>query len=345
MQSSDLLSTLDGTRLDADTPDTVRLSATEAAALGIGAMRRLGYSEEDAKLVVAQLVENALCGYQFASLPRILAIAADVRTRSPQQPIKIVRETPTSALINGGNHLGYISVHFGTRIAIDKAKRHGFSMVGIYNSHSSGRNAYFVEMIAKEGMVGIHSASTIPRVLPLGGSRPGLGTNPISVGFPSSNGPVILDMSTASITTGEVMLAAHLGVDIPEGIGFDEHGNPSCNPNEVLKGGWLPFGGHRGYGLSFAVQALGLLAGAALARGEVQDYGFLLLVLDPNLMLADNAFPAQMAELVRRIKLIPPRSGVDEIRIPSERAFRERSRRLQEGVVFDRKTIDSLNAL
>jgi LDH2 family malate/lactate/ureidoglycolate dehydrogenase len=321
------------------------MSASEATALGMRAMLRIGYSEEDAKIVVDQLIENALCGYRFASLPRILAFAADDRTRSAPQPISIARETPVSALIDGGNHLGYISVHFGARVAIDKAKHQGLSMVGIYNSHSSGRNAYFVEMIARAGFIGIHTASTMPRVLPIGAKRPALGTNPLCIGFPSTSGPVIFDMSTASITTGEIMLAAHLGVDIPEGIGFDEHGNPTRDPHEVLKGGWLPFGDHRGYGLSFVVQALGLLAGAALTRGEVQDYGFLLLAIDPRLMLSEEAFPSQMAELVRKIKGTPRRSGVDEIRIPSERAFRERSRRLREGVVFDRKVVDSLNAL
>ena len=77
----------------------------------------------------------------------------------------------------------------------------------------------------------------------------------------------------------------------------------------------------------------------------MQDYGFLFWVLDPKLMLPGGEFPAQMAELVRKIKATPKRPGVEEIRIPSERAYRERERRRNEGLVFDRKVIDSLNAL
>ena len=331
--------------LDVDTPDTVRLAVAQAAELGERALRRIGYPDDEAKIIVDQLIDNALCGYRFASLPRILAIAADAKTRRARRPVTVVHETPLSALIDGGNNVGYVSVYRGTRIAIDKAKLSGFASVGIYNSYYSGRNAYFVEMIAQAGLVGIHVASAQPRVLPIGGTRPALGTNPICIGFPSAQGPVVFDIGTAALMWGEVMLHAHIGKELPEGIGFDARGNPTRDAKAVLEGGVVPFGEHKGYGLSFAVQALGLLAGAALAAGKVQDYGFLLLVLDPKLMLPGGEFPAQMAELVAKIKATPRRPGVDEIRIPSERAYRERARRRQEGLVFDRQVVDSLNAL
>ncbi len=86
------------------------------------------------------------------------------------------------------------------------------------------------------------------------------------------------------------------------------------------------------------IQALGLLAGSG-----VQGYGFLFIAIDPAMMLPD--FEAQMAELVARIKATPRQPGVDEIRIPSERAFREREIRRVEGIVLDRKVVDALNAL
>ena len=331
--------------LDADRPDTMRLGVAEATAVGVRALRALGYPADEAQIIVDQLIDNALCGYRFASLPRILAIAGDAKTRAPRRPVEIVHETPLSALIDGGNNVGYVSCYRGTRIAIDKAKRSGFCSVGVYDSYYSGRNAYFVEMIAREGLVGIHVASAQPRVLPIGGRRPALGTNPLCIGFPSDTGPVVFDMGTAALMWGEVMLHAHLGKDLPEGIGFDADGNPTCDAAAVLGGGVVPFGDHKGYGLSFAVQALGLLAGAALAKGRVQDYGFLFLVIDPKLMLPGGEFPAQMAALVAAIKGTPRRPGVDEIRIPSERAYRERDRRRAEGLVFDRKVIESLNAL
>ena len=334
-----------GGLLDADTPDTVRMSPADAAELSRGALLRIGYTEGEAQIITDQLIDNALCGYRFASLPRILAIAGDEKTRKARRPLKIVHETPLSALIDGGNNVGYVSVYHATQLAIKKAQASGFASVGVYDSYYSGRNAYFVEMIAKAGLVGIHAASAHPRVLPIGGLKPAFGTNPLCFGFPSANGPVIYDMGTASIMVGEIQLFAHIGQELPEGIAFDAEGNPTRDPNAALKGGWVPFGGHKGHGLSFAIQALGLLAGAALARGKVQDYGFLLFVLDPKIMLPGGEFPGQMAELVTAIKATPRRPGVDEIRIPSERAFRERERRRREGLVFDRKVIESLKAL
>ena len=331
--------------LDADRADSVRMSEAEASAIGMRALKAIGYNEEDAKIVVDQLIDNALCGYRFASLPRILAIATDPKHLKGRQPIKIDHETPLSARMDGANNIGYVTCYRAAMLAAEKAKKTGFASVGVYNSYYSGRNAYFVEQIVKQGLVAFHIASAQPRVLPIGGKRPALGTNPICIGFPSDNGPVVFDMGTAALMWGDVMLHAHLGEELPAGIGFDKEGNASTNAAAVLEGGVVPFGGHKGYVLSLAVQSLGLLAGSALAKGQVSDYGFLFWVMDPQLMLPGGEFKAQMAELVQFIKSTPKRPGVEEIRIPSERAYRERERRRAEGLVYDRKVIDSLNAL
>ena len=331
--------------LDADAPGTVRLAVAEAVALGERALTRVGYSGEDARIIVDQLVDNALCGYKFAGLPRLLAIAGDEKTAKARTPVKIVHETPVSALLDGGNNVGYIAAYRAAEVAIRKARAGGMASVGAYNSYFSGRNGYFAEKIVREGLVAFHVSSAYPRVLPPGAARPMLGTNPICFGFPSDDGPVIFDMGTASLMWGEVMLHAHLKEPLPEGVGFDERGNPSRDAAAVLKGGVAPFGGHKGYGLSFAIQALGLLAGSALAHGQVRDYGFLFWALDPNVMLPGGEFKNQMSEYVRQIKATPRRPGVEEIRIPSERAFRERERRRSEGIVIESKVVEYLRAL
>jgi len=331
--------------LDADRPDTVRLTVAEATELGERALKRVGYGGEDARIIVDQLVDNALCGYRFAGLPRLLAIAGDERTGRSRSAVRIEHETPVSALLDGGNNVGYIAAWRAAEVAIRKAKTAGMASVGAYNSYYSGRNAYFVEKIVREGLVAFHVSSAYPRVLPPGAARPMLGTNPICFGFPSADGPVIVDMGTASLMWGEVMLHAHLGKPLPQGVGFDEHGNPSLDAAAVLKGGVAPFGGHKGYALSFAIQALGLLAGAALTRGQVRDYGFLFWALDPEIMLPGGQFAGQMSEYVRQIREAPRQPGVAEVRVPSERAFRERERRRKEGIVIEKKVVESLRAL
>jgi LDH2 family malate/lactate/ureidoglycolate dehydrogenase len=331
--------------LDPDGPDTIRLEVSEARMLGEATLRRIGFPADEASIIADQLIDNALCGYRFASLPRILAIAEDAKTAKPRTAVRVIRETPVSALVDGGNNVGYVAAWRGAEIAIAKAKASGIAIVGVHNSYYSGRNAYYVEQIVRSGLVAIHTASARPHVVPPGGRAPALGTNPISIGFPSANGPVIYDIGTASVMWGEVLLMARLGQALPEGVGFDADGRPTRDARAVRQGGVAPFGGHKGYGLSFAIQALGLLAGAALPHGDVQDYGFLFIAIDPAMMLPEGDFAAQMAELVARIKATPRQPGVDEIRIPSERAFREREQRRVEGIVLDRKVFDALHAL
>ena len=100
--------------------------------------------------------------------------------------------------------------------------------------------------------------------MPPGATRPALGTNPIAFGFPSADGPVIFDTGTASLMWGEVLLAAETGEKLPPGVAFDADGNPTVDGRAAARGGVTAFGGHKGYGLAFAIQALGLLAGAAI---------------------------------------------------------------------------------
>ena len=126
-------------------------------------------------------------------------------------------------------------------------------------------------------------------------------------------------MGTAALQWGEVLLHAELGVPLPAGVGLDQEGQPTRDARAALLGGVLPFGGHKGYGLSFVVQAMGLLAGAALARGQVQDYGFLFITFDPGLLIPADEFKRQVSELIAD-KATPRQPGVEEIRIPSERA-------------------------
>ena len=330
--------------LDPDRADGVRLSVAEARALGEATLRRIGYPVDEAAIITDQLIDNALCGYRFASLPRILAIAEDEKTDRPRSPVRMVRETPVSALVDGGNKVGYVAAYRGAEIAIAKAKTSGIAIVGVHNSYYSGRNAYYVEQIVRAGSGRDPHRQCQTARAAARRARPALGTNPFSIGFPSANGPVIYDIGTASLMWGEVLLMARLGEALPEGIGFDGDGNPTRDARAVAQdGGVTPFGGHKGYGLSFAIQALGLLAGAAIPRDDVQDYGFLFIAIDPAILLPD--FAEQMAELVARIKATPRQPGVDEIRIPSERAFREREQRRIEGIVLDRKVVEALNAL
>jgi L-2-hydroxycarboxylate dehydrogenase (NAD+) len=327
------------------TVNHVTLSAGEATALAERALQRIGFSGDEARIIAANLVDAELCGYPALGLARILTIAEHPRTRQPRTAVSVVHDTAVSALIDGGNYVGLYAVYRAAQIAVDKARASRIALVGVHNSYLSGRNAYYLEMIARAGFVGIHLACSRPVVVPPGGRVPAFGTNPIAFGLPAEPHPFIFDMGTAAVNHGDVVLASRLRQLLPEGVAVDAEGRPTRDPAAALAGGILPFGGHKGYGLSLTIQALGLLAGAALPRGEVQDFGFLFVVIDPGLLIPAEAFKRQLAELIDRVRSTPRQPGVEEIRIPSERASRERERRRREGIVVERRLYDSIDAL
>ena len=332
-----------------ETPDYVCLSVAEAMALCMNTLASIGLASDEAEAISSHLVDAACCGYSFAGLPRIVEMAKDPLIAAARQPMRVVRETPVSMLVDGGNRIGYYTVHEGAKMAVRKAKESGIALVGVYNSTPySGRNAYYVEPAARENLVGMLFSSVMPTVAPEGGARPMLGTNPLAIALPTGGDPMIYDIGTAAIMRGDIALHALLNKELPEGVAIDARGMETRDPHRAIEGSILPFGGrdrHKGFGLSLTIQALGLLAGASLPSGDVQGWGQLFIVFDPDLLMPQEQFKRDIDELIARIKATPLRPGATEIRIPSERAFRERERARREGIRVDRKVVDSLNAI
>jgi len=323
--------------------EAVTVTIHEAHTLGCAALEGIGLTAGEARIVVDHLIDNSLCGYRFAGLPRILALADSADIKRPRTPITIVHETPVSARVDGGNHVGYVAMHRCADIAIEKATTNGIALVGAHNSWFSGRNAYYLEKIARAGFIGIHTVGATPFVVPPGATKRFLGTNPIAIALPGEPDPLMFDMGTAAMMSGEVLLKSYLGEDFPDGIGVDAEGRPTNSAAEMVKGGVLPFGGHKGFGLSLMIQALGLLGGAKAPGGDEIDRGFLFIVFDPALLTPREDFKVELAKLIARVKALPKQPGVDEIRIPSERGFREREERLIAGsFTIDRPVYDRL---
>ena len=325
--------------------DKILLTASEAAAAGERALQRIGYAADEAGVIAAHLIESELMGYPALGLTRVLTIAEHPRTREPRQPLAIVHETPASALIDCGNYVGMYAIRRVAEIAIAKARAGGFALAGAHNTFLSGRNAYYLDLIARAGFAALHLASGQPVVAPLGGMAPAFGTNPIGFGLPREPHPVVFDIGTAAANHGDLVLASRLGTQLPEGVAIDAQGRPTRDPVAGLAGAILSFGGHKGYGLSFAIQALGLLGGAARTRGKAQDYGYLFVVFDPGLLMPVAEFQRHLEELISAVKATPRQPGVAEIRIPSERAYAERSRRLKEGIHVERLIYEKICAL
>jgi len=255
----------------------------------------------------------------------------------------VLRETAASTLYDGGNNVGMLAMYHAARAAIEKATNRGVAIIGVTNSWMSGRSAYYCEMIARAELAGIHTAASARSVAPFGGTRPAVGTNPIAFGMPSSRGPIVFDMGTSAFMGTDLAYRARLGKPLPEGVAVDAEGRPTSDPAEAKLGTLLPFGGYKGFGLAFIVQAFGVLAGSALDPDK--DDGYLFVVFKPDLLVGLDEFKLQVSELVDRIKATPRQPGVNEIRIPGERAFRSRDQALRDGIEIDRAVFDALDAL
>lgn len=129
--------------------EDVVLSVAEAIRFGERALERLGFSAEEASIIAANLVDAELCGYPALGLARVLTIAEHARMKQPRKAVSVVHETAVSATIDGGNTVGFYAVYRGAQIAIAKARTSRFAVVGVHNSYLSGRNAYYLEMIAR----------------------------------------------------------------------------------------------------------------------------------------------------------------------------------------------------
>jgi len=322
----------------ADTTERVHLGLVEARALSEGAMRGIGYDAEEARILADHVLDAALCGYEYSGLPKLLNVAEYPRFRAPRAPMRVVKETSVSVLFDGGNQSGMLGMYYATRAAIERAGAHGLALVGVNNIWMSGRSAYYVEMAARAGLVGIHTVAAPPSVAPLGGARPALGTNPIAFGFPLEGDPLVIDLGTSAFMGTDLQFRQRLGIPLPEGVALDANGRPTTDARAARRGALLPFGGHKGYALALATHALGVLCG-----GDAQEpAGYLFIAFKPDLFMPLDDYRRALAAEIARIKATPRQDGVEEIRVPGERAYRERARLAREGIEIDRRIHDAL---
>ena len=174
----------------------------------------------------------------------------------------------------------------------------------------SGRSAYYVELIAKHGLVAIHTASSSRLVAPPGGIRPMLGTNPIAIAVPSTRGPIVLDMGTSAYMMTELMLRERLGERLPEGSRSDPpasrrgirpwRARARCCRSEATKAsGWRSWCKRWAY------------LQARATDGE-SDYGYLFIAFRPDLLGPADLFERRVTQLIETVKATPRQADVEE---------------------------------
>ena len=305
-------------------------------------LKNSGFSESDAAIVADILLEAELRGRKTHGFIRLPGIRKRCAQAQPTV-IRVDREIGQSLRVDGGNQPGYLVAYRSMQLAINGAKQTGMSVVGAYNTSHCGMAGYYVDMARKEDLIGILFADCLPRIAPEGGTEALLGTNPIAIGIPSNTVPILFDMSTAAITNGDLLVAMQEQKNIPDNVAFNTKGTPTIYPDEALRGSVRPFGQHKGFGLALITQILaGALVNAATIPPPGENYGLFLIVIDPAIFVPLEQFKTEVDNLIEKIKSNRRESGVEEIFIPGERAYREREKNMLSGLELDETLLNQL---
>eukprot|EP01135_Chromosphaera_perkinsii_P006078 Nk52_evm2s391 gene=Nk52_evmTU2s391 len=299
------------------------------------ALRGLGYT--DPKDI--SVIREALLYAEFRGNSQgLIKLAGEALRKSEDaKEISIVRETKVSALLDGGNGLGFVVMRKAMAMAVSKAKDNGFSVVGTNHAHgSTGAIGFWAHRMAEEGLISFVFSGSPPTVVPCGAIGKLFGTNPLAIGVPVPECPVVLDMATSAIAYYSIVKAELDGGTIPPNVAVDKDGNPTTDPSAALEGGILSFDRtHKGSALGLIVEILtGPLVGASFGgMGERNNWGNLIFALDPAILVDVNNFQAETKELLSKLKSLRKMPGVKEIYYPGERGHRATEAVLNRGEI------------
>lgn len=311
----------------------MQLRIADAIDLGVRLLVRHGFTSEHARIVADHLVEAALCGHEFSSLPRLIAIVNELKARPRPGPIRVTREDGCFAHVDGGDNVAYVTSLVAVDKAVEICRRNGIAVVTANNTWFSGRCAYYVERAARQGYVAMHTTNTTARVAPFGGTERLMGTNPFAIAFPSLDDPMVIDIGTSAITWGDVVLMQTKGEPLPDGVAVDPQGCLTLDPAAALEGAFLPWGGQRGSALSIAVQLLGVLAGSRPVIQETGDFGLFFVVIDPDRIAPDGTFRQSVSEVRRRIAANRPQTQDQPVRVPGDGSQQRRQHARARGTI------------
>jgi LDH2 family malate/lactate/ureidoglycolate dehydrogenase len=329
-------------RASATVVDSDRLEKFAATLL-----ERLGLLPEPAATAAQVLVRTDRRGVRTHGVHMLPRYAAQIEEGGidPRGLPSIVRETASTALVDGGGTLGQVVAHYATEVAIAKAVAHDVGFVSVRNSSHLGACGHYALMCAEAGVVGLAFSNT-PVIMRTSGSRGRvLGNGPTAWGAPSGAGfPLVFDAAMSVVAGQKVIQHLERGQPLPAGWIIDAEGLPSTDPHAFRAGGALvPIGDHKGAALALLGEVLtGVMSGgptlAAVWNGgnaKPPEVSHSILALNVEVFQPLAEFEERMAGLVAEIHRAEPAPGYERVMVPGEIEHEAEQRALREGLEFD----------
>ena len=302
-----------------------------------------GVPRDDAQIAADVLAAADLRGVDSHGVARLRTYfdMLSLGRINPKANVRVIRELPGTATVDGDNGLGLVIGPKANVIAMEKALAVGSGWVSVRNSNHFGLAGYYPLEALKRGLIGWAMTNSTKLVAPLWGAERMLGTNPIAIAFPGSEEPpIVIDMATSATAYGKIEIALRAGQPIPEGWAIDNQGHAATRPQQMIDGGALvPLGGtrdkggHKGFCLAAVVDILScVLSGAnwgpfappfALrqevpSRSVGKGIGHFLGALRIDGFIDPDAFRRQIDEWVRTFRATKPAPGTSGVVIPGD---------------------------
>jgi L-2-hydroxycarboxylate dehydrogenase (NAD+) len=340
---------------------TIRYAADELIAFTARVLSQLGMDPADARLAGEVLVDADLMGidsHGIAHLPAHGSYAPALRNGriNPRPQMRVVHETPATALLDGDGGMGLIVGHRAMRLAMEKARAVGVGSVAVRNSRHFGAAGYYAMMAVPEDMIGLAMTNAGPWMVPTYARKKMIGTNPIAVAAPAgSEQPFLCDLATSTVAMGKLEIARREGKPIPPGWALDGAGRPTVDIDTVYReGGLTPIGAepgtssYKGYALGVVVDILcGVLSGAGyslmLAGGRGVGHFFSAWRIDA--FRPADEFKEMMDAMQRAFRTAEPADPGRPVLLPGQREFETRAERTRHGIPLHVSVVKSLDDL
>jgi LDH2 family malate/lactate/ureidoglycolate dehydrogenase len=306
----------------------------------VDVFKGMGVPEEDAKVSANVLITADKRGIDTHGIQRLKPIYYDRIKSGMQKPVtefEIIRESPTTAVVDCHVGMGHVVSKKSMELAIEKAKKFGMGMVVVRNSTHYGIAGYYPMMAAEAGLIGISGTNTRPGVAPTFGVENILGTNPLTFAVPTDEEfPFVLDCATPIIQRGTVEVAARTGKKMHEGLVVGEDGKSMTDPDEILekmlegKASLLPLGGigedlggHKGYGYCTVVEILSTaLSGAAFLKHTTGvNQGHFFIAIDVSTFTEVDEFKKRTGDILRDLRASKKAPGQERIYTAGEKEY------------------------